>query len=302
MDRRSFLSTTAALLAAPGVAFAQARQPLAVQFFTFSAFCGKGWDKFSQGMAAAKAIGYDGVEFAGLWGNSPAQVRRRADELGLTLRSYHLGNDIVRAFQAPGGSIADAQDATYTPIGVVQVCRATLGIARDLGCEYAGLGAVGRSNFASPDAVRRMAEAFDTCAELARQAGLKFFYHNHALDFVPVGGRVPFDVFVAETSPQVLFQFDTGWAGTERIDVVQVLEKHAARIRLLHLRDATAQGQTTVVGQGVVDFASVVAAARRLDDPVLIMEGNSKPEAEAVADARSAYQHLRRFGLGMATA
>jgi sugar phosphate isomerase/epimerase len=307
MDRRQVLGGMAGAAAAPALARAAApspRIPLGVQFFTFNAFANAGtWDRFSAGMEHARRIGYDGVEFAGVFGHKPEMIRKRADELGLSLRSYHLGNDIVRAFLAPGagagpGGIADAQDATYTPIGVVQVCRATLGVARDLGVQYAGLGATGRSNFKSLDSVRRLGEAFNVCADLADRAGLKFFYHNHAIDFSPVEGRIPYEVFMEETDPKVRFQFDTGWAATTGFDPVTVFAKYASRIDIVHLRDADATGATVVPGDGVTDFARVREAAKALPNPIFHMEGNGRPEAEAVAEATRAYAYLRRFGWG----
>jgi sugar phosphate isomerase/epimerase len=309
MDRRQVVAGLAAGLAAAGAGTARSaetdgRVPLGVQFFTFNAFANAmTWDRFSAGMEAARRIGYDGIEFAGVFGHKPEMIRRRAEELGLALRSYHLGNDIVRAFLAPGpmngpGGIADAQDATYTPIGVVQVCRATLGIARDLGCEYAGLGATGRSNFSSLDNIRRLGEAFNTCAELARQAGLKFFYHNHAVDFQPMGGRIPYEVFMEETDPAVRFEFDTGWAASAGHDPLPIFARYASRIDVVHLRDADAKGATVVPGDGVIDFAKVREAARALKDPIFYMEGNGRPEPEAIAEATRAYAYLHRLGWG----
>lgn len=303
VDRRTVMAAMAAA-AATGLSQATAqpagRYPLGVQFFTFSSYAGQGWDKFSEAMSIARSIGYEGIEFAGVFGHSPDMIRRRAEELGLKTRSYHLGNDIVRAFSAPGpGGIADAQDATYTPIGVVQVCRATLGVARDLGAEWAGLGAIGRSNFTSIDAVRRMAEAFNTCGELAQKAGMKFFYHNHAIDFKPINGRVPFDILIEETNSNVRFEFDTGWAGTEGADPLVTLAKHADRIDLVHLRDSTAAGATAVPGDGVIDFARVMGAIQKMPKaPVFYMEGNGRPQLEAVAEATRAYGYLRRLGWG----
>lgn len=302
VDRRTVLAGMAAAAVSLSKAGAQppAALPLGVQFYTFNSYAGQGWDKFSEAMTIARSIGYEGIEFAGVFGHSPEKIRRRAEELGLHTRSYHLGNDIVRAFTAPGpGGIAEAQDATYTPLGVVQVCRATLGVARDLGCEWAGLGAIGRSNFTSIDAVRRMAEAFNTCGDMAQKAGMKFFYHNHAIDFKPIDNRVPFDILIDETSPNVRFEFDTGWAGTEGADPLVTLAKHGDRIDLVHLRDSTAAGATAVPGDGVIDFARVMSAVRKLPKPpVFYMEGNGRPQAEAVAEATRAYGYLHRLGWG----
>jgi sugar phosphate isomerase/epimerase len=309
MDRRQVLGGLAAAAVANPGGHARAAAPpgrtrLGVQFFTFNAFANTmSWDKFSEGMATAKRIGYDSIEFAGVFGHKPAAIRRRAEELGLATRSYHLGNDIVRAFTAPGplggpGGISDAQDATYTPIGVVQVCRATLGVARDLGCEYAGLGATGRSNFKSLDSIRRLGEAFNTCGEMARKAGLKFFYHNHAVDFQPVEGRIPYEVFLQETDPSVRFELDTGWAATVGQDPLPIFAKYASRIDIVHLRDSDAKGNTVVPGDGIIDFAKVRDAAKVLHDPIFYMEGNGRPEPEAVAEATRAYAYLHKLGWG----
>jgi sugar phosphate isomerase/epimerase len=305
IDRRGMLAGLSAAVAAIGAGptlAAPARRPLDIQFFTLNAFANKGWEKFSEGMAAARAIGYDGIEFAGVMGHDPKLIARRAEELGLKLRSYHIGNDIVRAFQAPGpngGGIAGAQDAAYTPLGIVQICRATAGIARDLGVQYAGLGAVGRSSFKDIDSVKRISHAFNECAEIMAAAGLTFFYHNHAIDFQPINGLVPFDIIMAESSPAVRIQFDTGWAGIEGFDAVPIIQKYASRIDLLHLRDANAQKQAVTPGQGQLDFTAILRASSALKDPVFVVEGGAPTEQAAIAEATKAYEILNRLGLGM---
>jgi len=304
IHRRAVLSgmAIAGAVAASGASsvLAQARAPLHVQFFTFNSFTGRGWDKFSEGMEVAKSIGYDGIEFAGIWDHSPEMIRKRAEELGLSLRSYHMGNDLVRAFFVPGpGGIQDAQDAVYSPPGVVQVCRINLSVARDLGCEWGGLGAAGRSNFVNLDAIRRLAEAYNTCGELADQAGIKFFVHSHALFFRPVEGRIPLDIVAEETGPAVRFQFCTGHAAAEGQDPGALIRKYADRIDSLHLRDSVSPGVTAAPGDGVIDFASVMTSAQALANPVVIMEGNGRPEPEAIAEATRAYRHLNPLGLGL---
>ena len=37
-----------------------------------------------------KKMGYDGVEFAGLYGNDPAEIKKMCDEIGLTPISAHV--------------------------------------------------------------------------------------------------------------------------------------------------------------------------------------------------------------------
>ena len=41
-------------------------------------------------LKAIKEMGYDGVEFAGLYGNSPAEIKKMCEEIGLVPISAHV--------------------------------------------------------------------------------------------------------------------------------------------------------------------------------------------------------------------
>src|SRR5579863_8665416 len=127
------------------------RYPLGLQFFTLSGRNGPmAWERYSGLMETASNIGYDSLELAGLSGFTTDAIRKRAQELGLRLRSYHMGFDLMLDFMAPGETSAlNAQDAVYTPLGIVQLTRVNLPIARDLGCEWGVIAASGISNFDS---------------------------------------------------------------------------------------------------------------------------------------------------------
>src|SRR5262249_34068766 len=91
-NRREFLLGTAGLAVATTLRAAD-RASIGVQFFSFNRVAGEGWEQFSAAMQTARAIGYDGLQFAGLMGHAPDKIRKRAEELGLKLRSMHIGND-----------------------------------------------------------------------------------------------------------------------------------------------------------------------------------------------------------------
>src|SRR5688572_19288082 len=188
IDRRRFLQAIAALAASTKLHAAQ-RASIGVQFFTFNRVAAEGWEQFSAAMKTARDIGYEGIQFAGLMGHAPDKISKRAEELGLKLRSMHIGNDQVRAFRAPDGPFTDAQDAVYTPQGIVQLARVNVPLARDLGCEWAVLAASGPANMQSLDSVMRMCEAMNRANEIVRRAGLKLSFHNHAPEFRALDGR-----------------------------------------------------------------------------------------------------------------
>ena len=45
---------------------------------------------FARPLKKIRDMGYDGVEFAGLYGNSPADIKAMLDEIGLTAVSAHV--------------------------------------------------------------------------------------------------------------------------------------------------------------------------------------------------------------------
>lgn len=274
------------------------RYPLGVQFFAYSGGGALDWNGFSAAMESARRTGFDGLQLAGLMGHSPDRIRKRAEELGLAMRSMHMGNDQVRAFRAPGGSITEAQDATYTPLGIVQVARVNLPLARDLGCEWGMIAASGPSSFTSIDAVRRMAEALNKADDIAKAMGLRLSYHNHSLDFTRVEGRVPFDVLLANTNPRIRFELDVCYVKAGGGDTVDVVKRHADRIVSFHLKDIDPKGVQATPGDGILDFGAILRAATRVDDPLFYLEINLPQGADPLAEVNKGYHYLHDLGWG----
>jgi sugar phosphate isomerase/epimerase len=313
MDRREFLATGAGLTATAamsGTALAQAgaRVPLGVQFFTFVGANGAsmGWDKYSAALETVRKIGYDGVELAGLSGYAPAQIRKRADELGLALPSLHIGFDQVFGFLPPRpwtdpDTFSQAQDAVYTPVGVVQLARSMSGPARDLGCQFATVAAGGKINFQSLDNVMRFADGMNKANAIVREKGLTLSFHPHAPEFTPVQGKVPFEVLVANTDSSIRYEVDVYWAqlGGGSGNAVQVTQKFAPRIGLFHLKDMdkTPEHKIATPGDGMMDFAGIKKAAERSDHPWFFVERDGA--TDPVDTAARSYAYLRTLGFGL---
>lgn len=307
MSRREMLLGSAALAgsallssAAARAAGAEVRRyPLGIQFFTFNALATQGWAKFSEAMGIARTLGYEEIQFAGLMGNSPDLVRKRADELGLRLRTLHIGNDQVRAFRAPGGSIAEAQDAAYTPTGIVQIARVNVPIARDLGCKWAVVAASGPRNMQSLASVKQMCEALNRAHEIAAQAGIGLSYHGHRPDFSVVEGENVFDLMLRETNPAIRFELDVAWVAAAGADPVALIKQHASRIVSFHLKDWTAQGKAATAGDGGLDFKAIHRAAAKIDDPIFNVECEGGANVDLTEQARRALAYLRPLGWTM---
>jgi sugar phosphate isomerase/epimerase len=277
------------------------RTPLGIQFFTLGPIASGGWDQYSAAMEIAKKIGFDSLELAGLSGYKPERIRHRAEELGLGLHSLHMGNDQQRAFMAPGDvGVANAQDAVYTPIGVVQVARINLPLARDLGCEWGVIAASGHNNFTSLDNVRGLCDAFNKSNVIAQQIGLKLSYHMHAPDFEPVEGRMPFEIMIENTDASIRYQLDVCWALAGGRDPVELIKQYSARLVSFHLKDLTKDKKVAAPGDGIVDFAGIYAASKAVAGPLFYLERDGAPGLDPVQEATRGYKYLHGLGWGTA--
>jgi|GEM_PF-2781070 sugar phosphate isomerase/epimerase len=300
VSRRQFLCTGATLAAAATLgtrAFgAAASTPLGVQFFSFNRQASEGWPQFSAAMQTVRDIGYDGIQFAGLMGHAPDKIRQRAGELGLKVRSMHIGNDQVRAFRAPDGPFTDAQDAVYTPQGIVQIARVNAPLARDLGCECVMLAASGPANMQSIDTVMRMCDAMNRANEIVRRAGLKLSYHNHQPDFRMIEGRRPFDVMIENTDASLRYELDVAWVAAGGADPVAVIDKYWQRVTSFHLKDVDKAGKAATCGDGTLDFAAIRRAAQRIENPLFYVECEGAAAGDPAREPTRALKYLRSIG------
>ena len=142
---------------------------------------------FEGTLAAIAGIGYATVEFAGLFGRTPEQVRATIDGLGLKAVSSHDGVDQMNSNpeEVFGRAVTLGQRQVVHPF------------------------------FQSPslDAYRQMAEDLNTAGETASGYGLRVGYHNHAQEFEIIDGTFPMALLIEETDPDLVdLQLDLYWA------------------------------------------------------------------------------------------
>ena len=103
-------------------------------------------------------------------------------------------------------------------------------------------------------------------AEKAAAFGLKVQYHNHAKEYLDRWGEgYRMDRIMANTLPQVLFEPDLGWMEIGGCRCIPQLEKYAARIEIVHLKDYFRESFDTAkehlfrpTGYGVMDWGELI--------------------------------------------
>jgi sugar phosphate isomerase/epimerase len=226
-------------------------------------------------LAAVRAMGYTDVELLwsfGNFGRTTEQVRATLDREGLHAPSAHI-----------------------SPITLFVGWERSLEIAHRLGHEYLIVPSFTGETSRSLDDWREWADRFNTAGAAARRAGIWLAFHNEADHMTPIGGTVPYDVFVARTDPTVVrLQLDVGNMVIGGGDPFAYLQRYRDRYWSFHLKDVVAdRSHDTELGTGTLDFRRLLAAVPDIDrKPCYIeQEGATDPLASAKQD----YEFLKKL-------
>jgi len=110
------------------------------------------------------------------------------------------------------------------------------------------------------DTYKKAAEEYNIYGEAFKKVGIQFGYHNHAFEFEKVDGKVPYDILLNETDPDlVIMELDLYWITKGGFDPWIYFEKYPGRFELWHVKDMIGSGEKyeTEVGNGVIDFDKV---------------------------------------------
>lgn len=175
-------------------------------------------------------------------------------------------------FEIPGTTWSQAAElfrelglqvpAAHTPLPLGKNQEPALDYARHFGLSYL-VSMHGPNDFKSVDQIRHICEQYNQAVAVAGQHGLTLAYHNHWWEFQTVEGRLAFDVMLEHLDPAVGFEIDTYWVQTAGYDPAALVRRLGERAPLLHIKDgpATVEDSMVAVGQGVLDFPSIVATA-----------------------------------------
>ncbi len=180
-------------------------------------------------------MGYEGVEFAGFFEHTAAAVGEMCDEIGLGVAGAHVQI----------GAIEEAE------------LEATIQSMVDLGNDYIVVPGLPEQYRNSVESWERTADLFSVAAEKINQQGLELGYHNHALEFEPLEGQIPWDVFMGRANADVFGQLDVGHCIRAGQDPVLYLQKYPGRYVTVHVKDFDPDNEDVLVGDGVADWNTI---------------------------------------------
>lgn len=166
-------------------------------------------------LRAVKEMGYQGVEFAGLFGHSAAEIRAMLDEVGLVAVSAHV----------PYAEMLADPDKTFAAY-------------KEIGCEYVAIPYLGEEDRPLSPTFGDTLKNIEKLGVIAASHGLTLLYHNHDFEFVRVDGKYGLDIMY-DSIPAAALQteLDVCWVNVGGEDPSEYVRKYTGRAPVVHLKD-----------------------------------------------------------------
>ena len=253
------------------------------------------------------AIGYNAVEISQIpmTPENVAELDRSRSELSMDIAALSV------AMETPKGMPADSLKDHFDKV---------VDDARRLDTKLLRIGMLPFPAMKSIHALVDFAKQANEYAERLQEQGISLYYHNHHVEFAKFDGKYMLDV-IAENSPAMGMEIDVHWVQRGGLDPVRTLEKYAGRTAMVHLKDYRigqmpdasfgmlesgdvagfmAEFRNVVqfaeVGEGNLDFASIIPAAEAAGAQYMLVE-QDELYGRTVWDAlQTSYDNLVALG------
>ena len=226
------------------------------------------------GFTALEAANHNASNDPGVgFGVEAKDLRSRLDDLGLSIVGCHIN-----------------------PLDVSVIPRA-LDYQLELGNTQIGCD-IEFYPYGDRDFALRRAEVFNTIGELARERGMRFYYHNHFQEFQRIGDEYVYEVIMQNTDPElVLIEMDTYWMYRGGQDAIEWMKRYADRVILLHQKDFPANAP-----QPLNLYDGVVSPTEQIDmdvfeerkNPLCFIEiGTGALPIQDIIDTAATLPHLQ---------
>ena len=218
-----------------------------------------------------KALGYDGVEFAGLYGYAPEDIRAMCKELELVPISAHV---------------------PY--VDMVADARGVLSQYATIGCKFVAVPYLMPEHRPDGGHFDEVIANVRRIGEVAKELGITLLYHNHDFEFIKLDGKYALDILYDSVPADYLqTELDTCWVNVGGENPASYVRKYTGRAPVVHLKDFYGEKSEDMyeligienkaprrpgnfefrpVGSGVQDFPAIIDAAKEAGAQWLVVE------------------------------
>ena len=243
-----------------------------------------------------KEMGYAGVEFAGLYGHSPEDVKKMCDEIGLVPVSAHV--PYLDMMGAP---------------------KAVLSRYATIGCKYVAVPYLSTDYRPGTPCFPEVIENIKVLGKVAKELGIQLLYHNHDFEFMKLDGKYALDILYEEVPADLLkTELDVCWVNVGGEVPAEYIKKYSGRAPVVHLKDFVGEKSENMyeligikseapkrpsnfelrpVGSGCQDFPAILKAAEEAGAEWVVVEQDNPSMGltpmECIAKSR---EYLKTLG------
>lgn len=217
------------------------------------------------GYNSIEAFGFDGM----FYGQNPSDFSKFCAGLGLKLHSSHTGITAENADQYAGKAAEAGLSYLFLP--------SMMGRPED-----------------SLNDFRRLAEEMNLIGASCKKHGIKFGYHNHDFEFRALEDELPYDILLSGTDPDLVsFQLDIYWMVKAGKDPLKYFEEHSGRFKTWHIKDKGNDGESCIVGNGIIDFKALLKHSKTAGLEYIFVEQESYAEGTPLYCAEQSLNYIR---------
>jgi len=250
-----------------------AKIPIALQLYSVRDDCAR---DLPGTLKAVAEMGYDGVEFAGYYGRSASELKKMLDALKLKVAGTHIGIETL---------LGDELNKTVE-------------FNRIIGNKFLIVPGFPEERRKSKAAWLETAHLMNDISAKLKPKGMRTGYHNHYIEFQPMEGALPWDIFFGATNRDVVMQFDTGNAmegGVSADGLLAILRKYPGRATTVHLKEHSKSNDKAIIGEGDTKWKELLSLCETVGGTewyIIEQESYAFPLVEC---ARRCVQNLRKM-------
>jgi sugar phosphate isomerase/epimerase len=230
-------------------------------------------------LEAVSKIGYKTLEAAGysdgkIYGLVPADLRKRANDLGMKFTSSHLGQAFSKEKEAEVMGWWDKAIEAHHKLGVKYMVQPFMPV----------------NEKSKLDDLKTYCDYFSAVGAKTANAGIGFGYHNHTGEFKKIGDHVILDYMLNNVSKDhVCFELDVYWCQEGGANPVEYLKKYSDQIKLTHIKDAKEIGAS-----GKMDFKAIFKQMNANKVKDWYVEIEEYTNNDAVGSAQQSFDFLNK--------
>ena len=246
--------------------------PIALQLYTVRDELEK---DFNGSLCTISEIGYRYVEFPGLFGRQPEDIRKVCDNNNLKIISLMTGPE-------------ELSSNISTIIKNAETLR-----SKFVTCAYLP------ESFRSEAGYKQAAMIFNNAGEELSRHGLTLCYHNHAFEFEKLDTNpVGFEIIFEQTDQKYLkAELDIYWLQYGDRDPLVTMRNFSGRVPLLHIKGMASDKAKnfTEIGTGIIDIKSLIKNAAFCGVQYLIVEQDANWVGSPLESVEVRYLNLSKL-------